>query len=52
MFWPVEESVSVVCGDDVVSPQLSALDIGATCDVKVGKKLWKGKVAAIGKCIP
>ena len=41
--------MSVVCEDDVASPELKSIKTGVDCKVKIGKKLWTGKVAAVGK---
>ena len=43
--------MSVVCGDDLVSPELHAVKTGADCKVKVGRNLWSGKVAAVGEFV-
>ena len=41
--------MSVVCEDDVASPELKSVKTGVDCKVKIRRKLWTGKVAAVGK---
>ena len=41
--------MSVVEGKSIVSPQPNEIEQGIECRVKIGKKCWPGKVAAIGK---
>ena len=45
MFWPDEECVTVV-GEDLVE---GARVVGETCSVKLGKKLYSGRTAALGE---
>ena len=49
VFWPEESSISVVSEEDIVSPQLHKIESGVDCRVKVGRNVWPGKVAAVGK---
>ena len=43
--------MSVVGGDDMVSLELNTIQAGVDCEVKVGRKVWPGKVAAVGKLV-
>ena len=45
VYWTDEDSVSVVDEDRVDEVR----DIGEMCDVKCGKSIYNGKIAAIGK---
>ena len=49
VFWPEESSISVVSEKEIVSPELHKIESGVDCRVKIGKNVWPGKVAAIGK---
>lgn len=51
VMWPEEASVSVVCEDDIASPELHSLKTGVDCKVKAGRSLWSGRVAAVGKFV-
>ena len=51
MYWPDESSVTVVQGDSIVSPEPNRIETGVVCSVKIGKKCWPGKVAAVGKIV-
>ena len=44
IFWEEEDSASVVKEKDI----LGDLVVGESSDVKIGKKVYKGKVSAIG----
>ena len=46
IFWE-EDSASVVKEKDIVGD----LVVGESSDVKIGKKVYKGKVSAIGKFV-
>ena len=46
MHWPKEDSVSVVAAKDLHDGQK---EIGQTCSVRVGKRLFPGRIAEIGK---
>ena len=43
--------MSVVAGDDIVSPDLHKVETGVECSVKVGRKIWPGRVATVGKFV-
>lgn len=47
IFWPAEESVSVVKCGDILNPVNPA--VGCECQVKVRKRSYAGRLAAIGK---
>ena len=44
--WPEEDSVSVVAGEDVAEGQR---ELGQTCSIRIGRKRFPGKIAAIGR---
>ena len=46
MYWPEEESVSVLPGKSITSE-----DRDKTCLVKIGKSVYPGKTAGAGKLI-
>ena len=41
----------MVSEEDIVSPQLHKIESGVDCRVKVGRNVWPGKVAAVGKTV-
>ena len=41
----------MVCEDDIASPELHSIKSGVDCKVKVGRNLWSGRVAAVGKFV-
>ena len=47
IFWEEEDSARVVKEKDI----LGDLVVGESSDVKIGKKVYKGKVSAIGKFV-
>ena len=51
VMWPEEASVSVVCENDIASPELHSIKTGVDCKVKAGRHLWSGRVAAVGKFV-
>ena len=51
MYWIEEGGVSTVYRDNLTSPT-SDVDIGSLCNVKLGKKVYPGEIAACGKYSP
>ena len=49
IFWPEEESVSTVCEQAIVSPDVGARNVGAGCKVKATGKVYGGVIAGNGK---
>ena len=49
VYWPHEEGVSVVPGKPIVTAEPDDLDVGSDCEVRLGKEVYAGKVAAVGK---
>lgn len=49
IFWPEEDSVSVVTSSSVIGGDVNTLDLGTKRQVKQGSKLFSGKVAASGE---
>ena len=49
IFWPEEDSVSVVIRSSIVGSDFDTLDVGTECQVKQRSKLFSGKVAASGE---
>ena len=47
IYWPAEESVSVVRYKDVTKPTNPV--VGCESDIKVGMKTYPGRLAAVGK---
>ena len=43
--------MSLVAGEDIVSPDLQKVETGVECSVKIGRKIWPGRVAAVGKFV-
>ena len=50
VFWPEESAVSVVNACKITDPEPDSLQLQQDCKVKVGRNIYSGKVAAIGKC--
>ena len=50
VFWPEESAVSVVNACKITDPEPESLQLQQDCKVKVGRNIYSGKVAAIGKC--
>ena len=48
IYWPAEESVSVVKYGDILHPTNPT--VGCECRVKAAKKTYAGRLAATGKC--
>ena len=49
VYWPNEEGVSVVSRNAIVMPGADNLVVDSECRVRVGKEVYAGKVAALGK---
>ena len=49
VYWQHEEGVSVVPKKDIVTDESAVLDVGSVCKVRLGKEVYAGKVAAVGK---
>ena len=49
VYWQHEEGVSVVPKKAVVTAEPDHLDVGSVCEVRLGKEVYAGKVAAVGK---
>ena len=49
IFWPEEDSVSVVIRSSIVGSDFDTLDVETECQVKQRSKLFSGKVAASGE---
>ena len=43
--------MSLVVGEAIVSPDLHKVETGVESSVKIGRKIWPGRVAAVGKCV-
>ena len=43
--------MSLVAGEAIVSPDLHKVETGVESSVKIGRKIWPGRVAAVGKCV-
>ena len=50
VFWLEESAVSVVNACKITDPEPDSLQLQQDCKVKVGRNIYSGKVAAIGKC--
>lgn len=44
--------MSVVVGDDIVSPDLHKAATGVECSLKIGRKIWPGRVVPIIQAQP
>ena len=51
VFWPEESAISVVNACKITDPGPDSLQLQQDCKVKVGRNLYSGKVAAIGKVL-
>ena len=49
MFWQEENATSVVNACNITDPEPNGLQVQEDCRVKVGKSIYAGVVAAIGK---
>ena len=49
VYWQDEEGVSVVPRKVIVTAEPNDLDVGSDCKVHLGKKVYAGKVATVGK---
>ena len=49
IFWPEESAVSVVNARKITDPEPDSLQLQQDCKVKVGRNIYSGRVAAIGK---
>ena len=47
IYWPKEESVSVIKREDVLTPANPS--VGSVCELKVSNRTYQGKLAAVGK---
>ena len=50
VFWPEENSVTVLSSTKVTTSQENGLQVGDDCTVMFGKSPYNGKVAALGRC--
>ena len=50
VFWPEEDSTTVVKLSAIQQPSLSQMHAGAECTVKFGGQKFNGAIAGIGKC--
>ena len=51
VYWPDEESTSVVHQTAILAPPIANQTIGCVCTVKVGGTKCDGRIAGIGKLI-
>ena len=49
IYWPEESAVSVVNSCKIIDPEPDSLQLQQDCKVKVGRTIYSGRVAAIGK---
>ena len=49
VFWPEDDAVSIVSKNAVINPVECCLKEGVDCQVKERKKVYKGRIIAIGK---
>ena len=49
VYWPDEEGVSVVPRKAIVIAQSDDVDVGSESQVRLGKDVYAGKIAAFGK---
>ena len=47
--WPEESAISVVNACKITDPEPDSLQLQQDCNVKVGRTIYSGRVAAIGK---
>ena len=50
IYWEEEECMNVVPANSIVKPPANEAAVGSICQVKVAGSVYRGKVAAIGKC--
>ena len=43
--------MSLVAGEAIVSPDLHKVETGVECSVKIGRKIWPGRVATVSKFV-
>ena len=51
IYWEEEECVNVVPANSIVKPSPNEAAVGSICQVKVARSVYRGKVAATGKCV-
>ena len=49
MFWSEENSTSVHSEAEAVAPKDDLMKVGASCSVAIKKKVYTGKIAAMGE---
>ena len=49
MYWPDEEGVSVVPRKSIVIAEADDIAVGSESQVRLGKEVYAGKIAAFGK---
>ena len=49
IFWPEEDSTSIVRCGLVLEPPMAQLTVGTSCKVRVGRAVCSGRIAGIGK---
>ena len=47
--WPEESAVTVISANKITDPEPDSLQLQQDCSVKVGRSVYSGKVAPIGK---
>ena len=49
IYWPEEESTTILHPSAILEPPLSQLTVGTNCVVKFGRQQYLGQLAGIGK---
>ena len=49
VYWPEEESTTILQPSAILEPTMSQLQVGTMCVVKFGRKEYCGQLAGIGK---